>query len=334
MGDVGRPDLLEKVAGAEGSAEAAARALFHSLRRLQGQPDSPRIWPGHGAGSACGKGIGVRPSSTLGSERMANWALQHQEEDAFVRAVLEGQPEPPRYFGRMKWINREGPPVLGGLPRPPRAEADQLEEVLKKGDPVVDTRPATAFAAGHVPGSVNIPLGPSFPTWAASLLPYDRDLYLIVEGAAAVEDAVRDLTTVGMDAVAGYFGREALSTWARGGKELARIAQITAPELIRRLDSGRVTVVDVRTPAEWDAGHLPGARNLPLGSLPDRLDELGRDEPLVVHCQSGARSAIAASLLRARGLTDVTNLADGFADWQTSGLPVERPAARRDSEGN
>ncbi|HEV2148807.1 MAG TPA: rhodanese-like domain-containing protein [Longimicrobiaceae bacterium] len=329
VGDVGRPDLLEKAAKVEGTMEAGARTLFRSLERFKEQPDYLQVWPGHGAGSACGKGLSSIPHSTVGYERMFNRALSITEEDGFVRAVLEGQPEPPRYFAEMKRINREGPRVLGGLERPQRLPEGRLAELLGEGALVVDTRPAAEFAAGHVPGTISIPLNRSFTTWAGWLVPYDRPFYLLVDdaGPGAVDEAVRDLAMIGLDRVAGWFGADVVAAWAAGGRELQTTPQITSAELAQRMGGGGVAVLDVRGAAEWEAGHLPGVPNLPVGYLADRLDEVPRDRPLVVHCQGGARSAIAASVLQAKGFRDVINLAGGYADWQAGGHPTERSAA-------
>jgi hydroxyacylglutathione hydrolase len=167
VGDVGRPDLLEKAAKVMGTMEAGARTLFRSLRRFAAQvPDFVQIWPGHGAGSACGKALGAVPQSTLGYERLFNWGLVEDDEEAFVRAVLAGQPEPPKYFAGMKRINREGPRVLGGFPRPRHLQEARLVELMESGALVVDTRSAADYAVEHVPGTINIPLNRSFNTWA------------------------------------------------------------------------------------------------------------------------------------------------------------------------
>ena len=332
VGDVGRPDLLERAAGHAGTMEASARTLFRSLEGFRALPDHLQLWPGHGAGSACGKALGAVPGSTVGYERIANWGVATTDEDEFVRMVLTGQPEPPRYFAVMKRVNREGPPRLDALPRPPQLPAAQLERVLRDGFPVVDTRPAAAFAAGHVPGTINIPLGASFASWAGSLLPYDQDIYLLVgdQGAAAAAGAAgaaRDLALIGIDRVRGAFGGEAIGAWGAAGRDLATVRQATPAELAELLERGEVTVVDVRGRAEWEAAHLPGVPNVPLGQLPEYAGELASGRPLVVHCQSGTRSAIAASMLQARGVRDVINLAGGYAAWARAGLPVVRQHA-------
>lgn len=326
VGDVGRPDLLEKAAKVMNTMEAGARTLFRSLQRFKQLPDHLQIWPGHGAGSACGKALGAVPQSTLGYEKIANWALVAEDEDEFVAAVLAGQPEPPKYFAEMKRINKEGPSVLGGFRRPERLTLPQLDERIAAGEMVVDTRPAAEFAAAHVPGTINIPLNRSFNTWAGWLVPYGRSFSLIVHGHddhSAVDEAVRDLALVGLDAVSGYFTAEVVDQWGAAGGELATAPQITASELHERLRAGDVAVVDVRGQSEWEAGHLPGVLNIPVGYLTERLAEIPRDRPVVVHCQSGSRSAIAASVLRANGVRNVSNLSGGIVDWQRSELPVE-----------
>jgi hydroxyacylglutathione hydrolase len=326
VGDVGRPDLLEKAAKMAGTMEAGARALFASLRRFRELEDYLQVLPGHGAGSACGKGISSVPSSTVGYEKMFNWALSIDDESAFVAAVLAGQPEPPAYFAEMKRINREGPPVLGGFPAPRQLPPDRLDATLASGALVIDTRPAAEFARGHVPGTINIPLNRSFSTWAGWLVPYDRDFHLIVaescDGCADI--AGRELAMIGLDRVAGWFRSDALDTWTIGGGTLETIPQMAADEVHERMKSGDVAVLDVRGRSEWIAGHVPGVPNIPVGHLTERLSEVPRDRPLVVHCQSGARSAIAASVLRAHGFDNVINMTGGYADWNARGNPVER----------
>jgi hydroxyacylglutathione hydrolase len=329
VGDGGRPDLLERAVHVAGTMEAGARQLFRSLRRFEALPDFLQIWPGHGAGSACGKALGAVPQSTLGYERRFNWAFGIRDEDEFVRAVLAGQPDPPRYFAQMKRINRDGPRVLGDLVQPPRLGTDELATALAGGAAVVDTRPAREFVAGAVPGTISIPAGRAFTTWAGWLLPYDRDLTLLVDDYTGheVDDLVRGLAGIGLDRVAGVFGSEVLAEWAGDRGPLQTIGAIGMRELTDAIGSGRVAVLDVRAPSEWTHGHLPSAMNIPLGELEDRLDELPHGRPLVVHCQSGARAAIAASVLVASGVTNVRLYGGGYAEWSAAGLPTGKPPA-------
>ena len=324
VNDVGRPDLLEKAAEVAGSAEASARQLFRSLAWFKTLPDHLQIWPGHGAGSACGKSMSAVPQSTVGYERRFNWAFAVTDESEFVRLVLLGQPEPPGYFAEMKRLNRSGPPVLGALALPERVAEHRIRSLLASGAAVVDTRPAAEFAAGYIPGTLSVPFNPSFPTWAGSLLPYDQDLYLlVVEGRPGLlPQVVQSLQMIGLDRVRGYFGAEALELWATEGRALGRVEQLAVGDLAARRNG--MVVLDVRGRSEWEEGHVPGARLIPLPELPGRLGEVPADRPVAVHCQGGSRSAIAASLLLSRGKRGVANVDGGFAAWLREGLPVER----------
>ena len=329
VNDVGRPDLLEKAAQQQGAAEPAARQLFRSLTWFKLLPDHLQVWPGHGAGSACGKGMSAVPQSTVGYERRFNWALGVLEEDDFVRRVLEGQPEPPRYFGEMKRLNREGPPLLGAISMPERVAERRLAAILASGAVVLDTRPAADFASRHIPGTLNIPFNKSFPTWAGSLLPYDRDLYLIVDTARAgvLDRVTQSLLMIGLDRVVrGYFGAETLELWGRDGGSFAKVPQLSVADLAAKRHG--LVLLDVRGRSEWDAGHIPGAVHVPLAELQDRLTEIPSDQPVAVHCQGGGRSAIAVSVLEAAGRKEVSNVTGGFGEWLLAGLPTENTPLR------
>ena len=190
---------------------------------------------------------------------------------------------------------------------------------------MVDTRHAGEFAREHIPGTINIPLDRGFTTWAGWMVPYDRDFHLILDDSCGhcVEQAARDLAMIGLDRLAGYFGPQVLDGWKREGREIRSITRISADGLEEELAAGRVSVVDVRGATEWEAGHIPGASNVFVGELPERLDEIPRDRPVVVHCQSGARSAIAASVLSANGFDNVIDLPGGFAEWKGGDRPVD-----------
>lgn len=326
VGDVGRPDLLERAAGFEGTMVDGARTLFRSLERFRALPDYLQIWPGHGAGSACGKSLGAVPSTTLGYEKIANWALDMRDEDAFIEAVLSDQPEPPSYFAQMKRINKEGPRLLHGMHRPEHLPASRLTTLVDEGARIVDTRHASDFAMGHLPGTISIPLSKSFTTWAGSLLSYDEPFYLLVseEGTHAIDEAVRDLAMIGLDRVAGYFTADALAAWTASGQRLATTPQVSVTHLAKELAEQRAMVIDVRGHAEWKAGHIAGVQNIPLGSLAERMEDVPRTTSIIVHCQSGARSAIAASVLEANGFASVGNTTGGFQAWAAAGQPVER----------
>lgn len=327
VGDVGRPDLLEKAARIANTMEAGARTLFHSLDRFRALPDHWQVWPGHGAGSACGKALGAVPSSTVGYEKRANWGVATLDEAEFVRMVLEGQPEPPRYFADMKRINRDGARVLGGLVTPAHQVASALPALVRERAWIIDLRNAADFARGHVPDTLSIPYSRSFSTWAGWLLPYDADIWLLTDGVAEtppaeVRHAVRDLALIGLDRVAGWFDASALTSWQASGAEWREVPQLTPTELAARRGRESLQVIDVRGATEWDAGHLPETINIPVGLLADATPSLDPLQPIVTQCQSGARSAIAASVLLRAGRLDVANLVGGYLGWRDAGLPI------------
>ncbi|MBA2627025.1 MAG: MBL fold metallo-hydrolase [Gemmatimonadales bacterium] len=328
VGDVGRPDLLERAVKVTGTMEASARQLFASIQRFKSLPDYLQLWPGHGAGSACGKSLSAMPQSTLGYERLFNWGLALTDEDEFVEAVLAGQPDPPTYFAMMKSINRIGPRLRGAIQRPLRVGVEQARDALSAGAVVVDTRPAAGFAAGHIPGSLNIPLNRSFSTWAGWLLPYDRDIYLVADDrrGQGVTDAVRDLAMIGLDRIVGYVGTNEVERWTASNRS-ATVRQVNTAELAERLRTGDAVVVDVRAPTEYSGGRLPGSVNIPLGQLAEKADAMPRDHLIVVQCQSGGRSAIAASVLASRGIDNVADLVGGIDAWKAGGYPVAAGAA-------
>ena len=324
VSDVGRPDLLEKVAGSEGTMRAGAKLLFESLRRFTERcPDWLQLWPGHGAGSACGKALGAMPQTTLGYEKLTNWAFQIDREEAFVDAVLDGQPDPPTYFATMKRLNRDGPPPLGERKTPPRLEASELKSALMRKELVVDLRRADDFAARHVPSTISIPLTRAFAGYAGWVLPYDRDLYLLTGGTddSAVQRALSELAMIGIDRVVGWFGPEALSLWSEHGETVAS-SQIVPADVAGRISDGAL-IVDVRAPSEYRSGHIAGSLNVPLGRLVSQMGDRPRTQPVVLVCESGSRSAIGASLLTAAGFTNVTNLTGGISGWRREGLPLE-----------
>lgn len=320
VGDVGRPDLLERAANQTGTMDGLARRLFRSLKATESLPDYLQIWPGHGAGSACGKSLGAMPTSTMGYERLVNWAFQIAAEDEFVRQVTAGQPEPPKYFARMKTINRAGPEPL---PRQPLAALsfDAIQAALDAGDPVIDVRATKDFAESHVPGTINIPVGTSFATWAGSLLPYDRPIVILADDADRIQRARAILQSIGLDDVAGYADAEFREAWLSRVSALQSTPQVDVKGLAS--DEGR-TIIDVRRQSEWDEGHIPGARHAYLGNLVELTKDLPRDMPIAVHCQGGTRSAIAASVLQREGFTNVSNVSGGIEEWSKKGLPLEK----------
>ncbi len=325
VGDVGRPDLLEEAAGIMGTAEPGARQMFNSLKRFADLPDYVQVWPAHGAGSACGKALGAIPSSTVGYEKLFNWALQIEDEDEFVEALLDGQPEAPVYFAMMKKLNKIGAPILGGLPRPKKLDLVDLKQVLADGAMVIDTRENEMFAVGHIPGTINIPftssLESSFTNWAGWFLNYEDPFYLIVD-EARLDAAMEGLISIGLDNVGGFFDTTILGEWAHTGNEM-QCYEITTPEKVAdKVLQNAVTVVDVRGVNEYAEGHIPGAQHYMLGYLLETYQDIPTDKPIVVNCQTGGRSAIGASILQARGVTNVANVMGGYRDWAAANLPI------------
>lgn len=320
VGDVGRPDLLEEAAGIFDTKIAGAKQMFASLAKFRGLPQYVQVWPGHGAGSACGKSLGAVPSSSVGYELATNWAFGIHDEAVFVDELIAGQPEPPYYFAQMKRGNRDGAPVLGELPRPGKLDADALSRL---GDvQIVDTRDADDYASEHVFGSVAIPFDGGLSTWAGWTLDYDLPIVLLADDEI-VDEVATMLVRVGLDRVVGY--TDSLAPWVAAGYETARTDQIDADELASSLDE--VTVLDVRAESEYEEGHVDKAINIHAGRL-SRLagGNVPTDRPVVVHCQSGYRSIVASSTLERLGFTNYRNLSGGFDAWE------ERGAGRAGSE--
>lgn len=321
VGSVGRPDLLEKAVGEANSAVKGAKQMYASLQRLRTMPDYLQILPGHGAGSACGKGLGAVPNSTLGYEKIANPFLRETDEERFVASLLEGQPEPPTYFATMKRVNRDGIQLMAEIPPPATMALDALLKVLHEDGLVVDTRPAASFAEGHLQGTINIPLA-SLAEWGGWLLSYDQPIHLITtEGTEAT--ALHALRAIGFDNVVGLATTDVLATAINRDTRLQSYGEVEPRQIVEQIESGEVTLIDVRNQGEWNEKRLPHAHHVMLGTLVRRLDEIPTDKPIVLQCRSGNRSAIAASILQANGIPQVMNLAGGIQAWQKAGLPVQ-----------
>jgi len=317
IGDVGRPDLL----GSKMSAQELAGMLYDSLHgKLLTLPDSVEVYPAHGAGSLCGRNISSDTSSTIGRERQFNYALRPMPKEEFVQMMTTDLPEAPAYFSRDVAINRGGASELAELPDPAALAPRDVEALQKKGAVVLDTRPAAQYGAGHVPGSLHIGLSGQFASWAGALVSPRAPVLLVAEDEEQVREARTRLARVGIDNVAGYLAGGILE-WDRAGLPLATMEQVNVEELDARLREGRVRrVVDVRRPAEWQAGHIPNAVHLPLNTLAQNVGELDRSEPLAAICAGGFRSSIATSILEQQGFTKVTNVVGGMAAWTGSGL--------------
>lgn len=316
VGSIGRPDLLETAAGVVGSAESGARQLYKSVSRFRDLPDHLQVWPAHGAGSACGKGLGAIPSSTVGYEKKFNPALQYHDEQEFVDYILSDQPETPFYFAVMKRVNKEGPALLSDLAPVGPIDYAVLKSVAQK-KLVIDLSSSAEFGAAHVPGSINIP-GKMLSQWAGFFVNYEEPIYLIAD-EQAVANALVSLRSIGIDLVGGYFEAKEVR---ESGLRNESYASATPKELQTAIDRKLATLLDVRSETEFQAGHIPGARHQFLGRLLRTLPDLDQSQSYIVQCQSGARSAIAASLLQRAGF-DVTNMSGGFKAWSAESLPVE-----------
>lgn len=320
VGDVGRPDLLEEAAGFVGTKEVGAREMFKSVERFRALPDYIQVWPGHGAGSACGKALGAVPSTTVGYEKIRNWALQYpNDEKGFVQYLLEDQPEPPAYFAMMKKLNKVNRPLLTQVPKLKELSEEELHTAMAKGIKVIDTRPKQEFAAGFIPGSLNIQDNNSFATWMGWFVSYEEPFILVAEELK--HDAlVRKLMRIGMDNMYGYIPD--VSTWARNGNKLEKSPVISLAEFQEVLKANHTQVVDLRGLTEYKSGHIRGAHHVFVGTLEKNLHKINKDQPVVIHCQAGDRAAIGYSLLARHGYKNVKNYAGGISEWVNAGLPV------------
>jgi glyoxylase-like metal-dependent hydrolase (beta-lactamase superfamily II)/rhodanese-related sulfurtransferase len=317
IGDVGRPDLRAALGW---SADQLASMLYDSLRdKLLPLPDETLVYPAHGAGSLCGKNLSTDTVSTIGVQRSYNYALQPMSRERFIELVTTDQPDTPAYFTYDAVLNaRERPTLDQALERELRPlSLDELREMVEGGAQLLDTREQVDFEGAHLEGALNIGLGGSFATWCGTLLDPERPVILIAEPGRESEAATR-LGRIGFDTVAGYLA-DGMQQLDDAPELVARTERITAGSLAEQLESpAPPAVIDIRAPGEWNAGHIDGAINLPLSKLRDRMDEVPRDRVLVVYCASGYRSAIAASVLRRAGLSDVIDLVGGFGAWEAA----------------
>ena len=315
VGDVGRPDLLESAAGFENVKEASARQLAQSSKQIANMPDFVQVWPAHGAGSACGKALGAVPQSTIGYEKRFNPALKLSGDEAeFVDYVLAGQPEPPLYFGRMKSENRDGPKVLGDLPNPPMLTGEALAALDGRKVVILDTRDWATFRDGHVRGALFAPIGSAFPVVAGSYVRPTDEIVLVVSESDR-DRAIRNLVRIGLDQIIGLATPQMIS--GMDETRLARSAETSVGHARSLIDSGACAVLDVRGAAERETGSISGSIHIAHTRLAEALHVLPQDRSILVHCRSGARSAMASAYLERNGY-HVINLAGGFNAWQNA----------------
>jgi glyoxylase-like metal-dependent hydrolase (beta-lactamase superfamily II)/rhodanese-related sulfurtransferase len=310
IGDVGRPDLLS-AAGL--SASDLARHLYRSLHdKLLRLPDATRVYPAHGAGSACGKNLSTATVSTIGEQRKTNYALALPDEDAFVAAVTADQPAAPAYFGYDAARNKADRPLLDDTP-PPALSLEGVLRLQEAGATVLDTREPNDYASGHVAGAINVGLSGRYAEYAGSVLDPDIDVVLVTDPGHEAEAKTR-LARIGYDRVVGHLAEPAAALAA--APEAARQAsRLDVAQLAAARSDIDPALIDVRNPGEVSQGQIPGAVPIPLGQLRTRLGELDPRRPTVVYCASGFRSSIAASLLRAAGFPDVSDLKGGYNAW-------------------
>lgn len=298
VGDVGRPDLLETAAGQQGVMKESAKVMYESIQKFKELPEYWQVWPGHGAGSACGKALGAIPESTVGYEQRFNNSIKAAiSEQDFVDYILDGQPEPPLYFSRMKRDNKKGPKVLGEIPQPKKMTIEQMiGQVRISGGVILDTRDRNAFMNGHIEGSLLSPLNKAFNTVAGSYIKEEEKIFLIIE-QERVEEAVLDLTRIGLDNIEGYATPAQLEEFAKKGGELFSTETIDFKTTEEYLEADEAYLLDVRKQSEFEEGHIPGAMNIAHTRLLERINEVPKDKPVMVSCQSGARSAVASAML-------------------------------------
>ncbi len=324
-GEVGRPDLL-----GEGSEERLARALYHSLfEKLLPLGDAITVYPSHGQGSPCGGSIGDRRTSAIGYERLHNRRLQAPSEDEFVADILKGLPPAPRYYKRVKEINRKGARVLGRIvPLAPLAPQEFKRAADEEDAIIVDTREIEAFGGAHIEGALSIPQREKeFTIWAGWMLDPERKILLVLSDEA--DAAQLALLRIGLENIGGYL-RHGMRGWMEAALPFVGLGQMSVHELARYSSlavagDNEVQIIDVRRDDEWQSGHVPGARHIFAAHVRERLDQLDRHHPIAIYCGSGYRASIAASVLQQEGFTEVSNVPGSMSAWKAAGYETVKP---------
>lgn len=321
IGDVGRPDLAVK---SDLTKEDLAGLLYESLKnKLMPLEDDVIIYPAHGAGSACGKNMSKETFATLGNQKQFNYALQDMTKEQFIEQVTEGIAPPPQYFPKNAAINKTGyESYKEVLEHGKQAlSVEQVEEEVKEGALILDTREPNEFCKGFIPGSLNIALDGSFAGWVGTLIPDLTRPVIIIADAGRVEEAITRLARVGYDNTIGYI-QDGITEWKNAGKEIDKIENISPAEFERRMDSGQINILDVRKPSEFESQHIEGAVNFPLDYINDHFHELDKDKKYYLHCRSGYRSMVTASILKSIGIEDVINVKEGLVGMLETDIPV------------
>ena len=312
IGDVGRPDLLSSLGY---TRDELANQLYDSLHgKLMTLPDATRVYPAHGAGSACGKNLSTDTWSTIGDQRVNNYAVLAPDKETFVDLVTEGQPPAPSYFVYDAVLNRKDRGLLDEVTPPTELTLDEVRQFMADGAMLIDGRTPEEFAHGHLTGAINVGLEGRYAEFAGSVVPHDVDIVLQVDPGFEVEARNR-LARIGFDRVVGALA-DALAVMAEHPDQTERASRLTVPEFDRRrVEIDGLQVVDIRNPGEVALGAIDGAIEIPVGQLPGRLDDLDSSAPTVIYCAGGYRSSVAASLLRQEGFSDVSDLLGGYGAW-------------------
>ncbi len=323
VGSAGRPDLLG-TSQTEELAQALYETLYDFYLKLE---DFVTIFPGHGAGSACGANIGDRLNSTIGYERRTNKFLSFPNSEAFREFIIDDAPPVPWHYPELKKVNAAGPDILDRLPTIPALPPQQFRKVSREaGVSIIDTRSITAFGGGHVPGAVNIPDRSEMSAWVGQMFDLDQRLLLIVDNDEDVERVQRLIVRTGHTEFAGYLAG-GMKAWEIAGLPLEHLEQMTVHELRDyQLGRSRLVILDVRSPDEWESGHIPGAQHHFIGDMRDRITGLDKDKHYATYCGSGYRASIASSLMKSRGFQHVSNVPGSWGAWTAAGYPVESAA--------
>ena len=317
VGDIGRPDLLEKAAGMVGTQDKGAEQMYQSINLFANLPEFIQVWPGHGAGSACGKALGAVPSTTVGYEKKRNWAFSYGTNKAgFIDFLLTDQPEPPKYFAKMKELNKVDRPLLTEVPTIKELSAAELKAAMDKGVKLIDTRNKQDFEKGFIEGSINIQGNNSFATWMGWFVNYNEP-FILLASPSQMDDLTRKLMRIGLDNIHGFVDAAKINELANGALSTSTMVNISDVKA-----NTTAEVIDLRGVAEYNSGHIAGAKNVFVGTLLQNLDKVPKDKPVIIHCQGGDRAAICYSLLAKEGYTNVSNYSPGMNEWIKEGQAV------------
>ncbi|WP_372724503.1 rhodanese-like domain-containing protein [Novipirellula sp.] len=320
VGSAGRPDLLGE-AETEGLAKDLYKTLYDYYLKLD---DYVTIYPGHGAGSACGADIGDRMLSTIGYERRTNKFLRFPGFDAFRAFVVDEAPPAPWHYPMLKKVNAAGPEIMDRLPTIAALPPKEFRKVAREpGVTIIDTRSMLAFGGGHVPGAINIGARPEMSAWVGQMFDLDQRLLLVVDDDDDVESVQRLIVRTGHSQFAGYLAG-GMKAWEVSGMPLQKLEQISVEEVHQDQSNGsHLSLVDVRSPSEWESGHLPGAEHHFIGDMRERITGLDKSKRYATYCASGYRASIASSLMQSRGFQQVANIPGSYGAWTAAGYEVE-----------